>query len=183
MPLTPGTRLGRYEVIRLLGAGGMGEVYLAKDERLEREVALKVLPTGTLADESARKRFRREALALSKLNHPNIETVYDFDTEEGVDFLVMEYVAGHTLAEKLTNGALPEKEVVTLGGQIASALEEAHEQGVVHRDLKPGNILVTAKGQAKLLDFGLARLLEPVAESSQVQTISQTGSTAGTMPY
>ncbi|MCZ6779001.1 MAG: protein kinase [Acidobacteria bacterium] len=183
MPLATGTRLGRYEVIRLLGAGGMGEVYLVKDERLEREVALKVLPTGTLADESARKRFRREALALSKLNHPNIETVYDFDTEDGTDFLVMEYVAGQTLEEKLADGALPEKEVVTLGGQVASALEEAHEQGVVHRDLKPGNIIVTSKGQTKLLDFGLARLLEPVAEGSQVQTISQSGSTVGTMPY
>ncbi|MEE9231012.1 MAG: serine/threonine-protein kinase, partial [Acidobacteriota bacterium] len=134
MPLSPGTRLGRYEVVRLLGAGGMGEVYLAKDERLQREVALKVLPTGTLADEVARKRFRNEALALSKLSHPNIAMVHDFDTHGGADFLVMECVPGQTLAQKLAGGALTEKEVSRLGAQIASALEEAHERGVVHRD-------------------------------------------------
>ena len=106
MPLSPGTRLGRYEVVRMLGAGGMGEVYLAKDERPQREVALKVLPTGTLADESARKRFRNEALALSKLDHPNIETVHDFDSKEGVDFLVMQYIPGETLDAKLATGPL-----------------------------------------------------------------------------
>jgi serine/threonine protein kinase/Tfp pilus assembly protein PilF len=183
MPLTPGTRLGRYEIIRLLGAGGMGEVYLANDERLEREVALKVLPTGTLADESARKRFRREALALSKLNHPNIETVYDFDTEGRVDFLVMEYIPGETLDENLAAGALTEKVIVSLGTQLVEGLAAAHAQGVIHRDLKPGNLRATPDGRLKILDFGLAKLLEPVTKGSKVQTISQSGSTAGTMPY
>ncbi|MCZ6778707.1 MAG: protein kinase [Acidobacteria bacterium] len=183
MPLPSGTRLGRYEVIRLLGAGGMGEVYLAKDERLEREVALKVLPTGTLGDESARKRFRGEALALSKLNHPNIETIYDFDTEDGTDFLVMEHILGETLVAKLTRGALPEKETVSLGSQLVEGLMAAHAQGVIHRDLKPGNLQITPDGRLKLLDFGLAKLMEPVTEGSQFQTLSQTQSTAGTMPY
>jgi serine/threonine-protein kinase len=183
MPLSPGARLGRYEVVRLLGAGGMGEVYLAKDERLQREVALKVLPTGTLADEAARKRFRNEALALSKLNHPNIETVYDFDTQGGVDFLAMEYVPGQTLAQRLASGPLPEKEVSALGGQIASALEEAHEHGVIHRDLKPGNVLVTPKGQAKVLDFGLAKLLRPATASATTASLTETKGAAGTLPY
>ncbi len=183
MPLTPGTRLGRYEVIRLLGAGGMGEVYLAKDERLEREVALKVLPTGTLADESARKRFRREALALSKLNHPNIETVHDFDTHEGVDFLVMEYVAGETLDENLAAGALPEKMIVSLGTQLVEGLAAAHAQGVIHRDLKPGNLRVTPDRRLKILDFGLAKLLQPVSEGSQAETVSRTQAAVGTPPY
>ncbi len=183
MTLSPGTRLGRYEVIRLLGAGGMGEVYLAKDERLEREVALKVLPTGTLADEPARRRFRKEALALSKLNHPNIETVYDFDTQDGMDFLVMEHIPGETLDAKLAAGALPEKEVVSLGTQLVEGLSAAHAQGVVHRDLKPGNLRVTPDGRLKILDFGLAKLLQPVSEGSQVDTLSHTQSTAGTMPY
>ena len=114
----------------------MGEVYRAHDERLQRDVALKVLPAHILADETARKRFRKEALALSKLNHPNIATVHDFDTQDGVDFLVMEYVPGATLTKRITGGALPEKEVAQLGIQIAAALEEAQEQGVVHRDLK-----------------------------------------------
>ena len=156
-----GKSISHYRVTAKLGAGGMGEVYRAHDERLERDVALKVLPAETLADEVARKRFRKEALALSKLNHPNIATVHDFDTQDGVDFLVVEYVEGTTLSEKLAGRALPEKEVARLGTQMAAALEEAHEQGVVHRDLKPGNVMVTPKGQAKVLDFGLAKLVRP----------------------
>ncbi len=156
-----GQTLGHYRIVAKMGARGMGEVYSARDERLERDVALKILPVGVLADEAARKRFRKEALAVSKLNHPNIATIYDFDTDSGVDFLAMEYVAGETLAEKIANGALPEKEVVALGGQIAEALEEAHEHGIIHRDLKPDNIMVTPKGRAKVLDFGLAKLLRP----------------------
>ena len=116
----------------------MGVVYRATDERLDRQIALKVLPTGTLADESARKRFRKEALALAKLNHPHIATVYEFDSQSGIDFLAMEYVTGETLSQKLKGGPLPEKEVAKLGVQVAEALEEAHEQRVVHRDLKAG---------------------------------------------
>lgn len=115
-----GQMLGHYRIIERIGVGGMGEVYRAKDERLERDVALKVLPAGTLADEAARKRFRKEALALAKLNHPNIGVVHDFDRQDGVDFLVMEYIAGATLAERIAAGALPEKEVLALGAQIAA---------------------------------------------------------------
>ena len=142
MALNVGARLGHYDVIALIGQGGMGEVYRARDEHLDRNVALKVLPAGAFTDETARKRFRKEALALSKLNHPNIATVYDFDTQDGVDFLVMEYVEGMTLSEKVSKGALPEKEIARLGGQVAEALEEAHEQGIIHRDLKPANVKI-----------------------------------------
>jgi len=181
-----GQTLGHYRITERIGAGGMGVVYRAHDERLERDVALKVLPTGTLADEDARKRFRKEALALARLNHPNIAAVYDFDTQDGQDFLVMEYVPGGTLDSRLTNGALHEKEVVLLGAQIAAALEEAHEQGIVHRDLKPGNIAITLKGQAKVLDFGLVKLLQPASAGipGDTLTASVAGTeVAGTLPY
>ena len=178
-----GKTISRYQVLAKLGAGGMGEVYRAHDERLQRDVALKVLPAHILADETARKRFRKEALALSKLNHPNIATVYDFDTQDGVDFLVMEYVAGATLTKRITDGALPEKEVAQLGIQIAAALEEAQEQGVVHRDLKPGNVMVTPKGQVKVLDFGLAKLVRPVADTAATMSMTETPAAAGTLPY
>src|SRR6266705_6171462 len=122
MSLEPGALLSHYRIIEKIGEGGMGVVYRARDEHLDRDVAIKVLPAGTLADEAARKRFRKEALALSGLNHPNIETVHDFDTQNGMDFLVMEHLAGRTLAETLRGGALPEKELDGLGVQIAAAL-------------------------------------------------------------
>ena len=138
----------------------MGEVYRARDERLERDVAIKVLPAKALADKTARSRFRKEALALSKLNHPAIATIYDFDSDNDVDFLAMEFVAGETLSQKIANGGLPEKEVLAISVQIADALEEAQEHHIVHRDLKPGNIMVTPKGRVKVLDFGLALLLQ-----------------------
>jgi eukaryotic-like serine/threonine-protein kinase len=178
-----GQTLGHYHLVEKLGEGGMGVVYRARDLRLDREVALKVLPAGTLSNEAARKRFRKEALALSKLNHPHIATIYDFDSQGGVDFLVMEYLAGVTLAEKLKAGALPEKEVVRLGTQVAAALEEAHECGVVHCDLKPGNIALTPKGQSKLLDFGLAKLLQHSTDDASTQTFTNTQQGAGTLPY
>jgi len=161
-----GQTLGHYRILEKVAAGGMGVVYLARDEQLERDVAVKVLPSGTLSDDAARKHFRKEATALAKLNHPHIETVYDFGTQDGVDFLVMEYVPGKTLADRLARGALSEKEIIELAIQIASALEEAHDRGIVHRDLKPANIAVTAKGYAKILDFGLAKLLRPVDEGT-----------------
>src|ERR1700757_3564272 len=160
MAFTSGTKLGPYEILSPLGAGGMGVVYRARDERLERDVAIKVLPPGLLTDETARRLFRKEALALAKLNHPNIAAVYDVGEQGGTDYLVIEYVPGHSLAERLKSGPLPTVEVLSLGGEIAAALEEAHEQGIIHRDLKPGNIIVTPKGHAKILDFALAKLFE-----------------------
>jgi len=181
-----GRTLGHYCIVERIGVGGMGVVYRAHDERLERDVALKVLPTGILSDEGARKRFRGEALALARLNHPNIGAVYDFDTQDGLDFLVMEYVPGGTLASRLTGGPLPEKEVAALGAQIAAALEDAHEHGIVHRDLKPGNIAVTLKGQTKVLDFGLAKLFQPASAGMPGESLTVSAAVseaAGTLPY
>ncbi|HYL10606.1 MAG TPA: protein kinase [Candidatus Acidoferrales bacterium] len=178
-----GQTLGHYRIVEQIGAGGMGVVYRAHDERLDRDVALKVLPLGALADESARRRFRKEALTLAKLSHPHIGVVHDFDTQDGADFLVMEYIPGNTLAERLAGGALPEKETIALGAQIASALEEAHDHGVVHRDLKPGNVMLTAKGQAKVLDFGLAKLLRHAGDANATMTRTEMESDAGTLPY
>ena len=178
-----GQTLGHYRIIERIGAGGMGEVYRAHDEHLERDVALKVLPTGTLADESARKQFRKEALALSKLNHPNIATVFDFDTQEGVDFLVMELVPGEALNQRLKTGALKEKEVLSLGMQLSEGLVAAHAQGIEHRDLKPGNVLITPDGRLKILDFGLAKLLGPPVDPDITESLSKTPAVAGTLPY
>jgi serine/threonine-protein kinase len=178
-----GRTLGHYHIAAQIGEGGMGVVYRARDLTLERDVAVKVLPTGTLADESERKRFRKEALALAKLNHTNIEAVFEFGEQDGIDFLVMEYVPGEPLSEKLRGGALREKEICTLGEQVAAALAEAHEQGVVHRDLKPGNIQVTPKGQVKVLDFGLAKLLRPAGDAELTASVTEAMVVAGTLPY
>jgi eukaryotic-like serine/threonine-protein kinase len=178
-----GLQLGHYRVVERIGAGGMGEVYRAQDQHLGRDVAIKVLPPGTLSDETARKRFRNEALTLSRLNHPNIATIHDFDTQAGVDFLVMEYVPGTTLSEKLAEGPLPEKEVARLGAQLAEGLTAAHEQAVIHRDLKPGNLRLTTDGRLKILDFGLARLVLPVSGNAETETLSETRALAGTVPY
>jgi serine/threonine protein kinase/Flp pilus assembly protein TadD len=183
-----GSQIGSYQIVSLLGAGGMGEVYRARDTRLDRDVALKVLPVGLLADEAARRRFRKEALALAKLSHPHIAVIHDVGEEAGVNYLVMECVPGHSLAEKLKSGALTEKEVAPLGAQIADALEEAHEHSVIHRDLKPGNIMVTPKGQVKVLDFGLAKLLRPAAnimaaDTMPTESFAETQGVAGTLPY
>jgi serine/threonine protein kinase len=178
-----GQSLGHYRIIERIGAGGMGVVYRARDERLERDVALKVLPAGALADEETRKRFRREALALSKLNHPNIATIHDFNTERNVDFLAMEYISGVTLSEKSLPGGLPEAEVISLGKQAAEALEAAHEQGIIHRDLKPGNIMVTPKGLLKVLDFGLAKLFQPAGTVDKTLSLTGSSGLTGTLPY
>ena len=177
-----GQTLGHYRILEKVAAGGMGVVYLAHDELLDRDVAVKVLPAGTLGDEAARRHFRQEALALAKLNHPHIETVYEFGTQDNIDFLVMEYVPGKTLADRLSGAALQEKETIELGIQIASALQEAHDRGIVHRDLKPANIAITAKGYAKILDFGLAKLLRPVDEGT-TEFLSDSQAAAGTLPY
>lgn len=160
----------------------MGVVYRAWDEQLERDVALKVLHPGTLTSDSSRRNFRKEALTLARLNHPNIETVYEFGTQDGIDFLVLEYISGKTLADRLISGTLPEKGVVTLGMQIVAALEEAHNHGIIHRDLKPRNIAITARGEAKVLDFGLAKLLPQTFEATSV-TLTHTQAGAGTLPY
>jgi len=178
-----GKTLGHYRIVEKIGEGGMGVVYRAHDERLNRDVALKVLPADTLADESARKRFRKEALALSQLNHPSIETVHDFDTQDGVDFLVMEHIPGITLSDKLAAGPLPEKEIARLGAQLAEGLAAAHAEGVVHRDLKPGNLRVTPDGRLKILDFGLAKLLRPVSASATTESLTETQAVPGTLPY
>lgn len=164
----------------------MGEVYRAQDEHLDREIAIKVLPPGTLSDESSRKRFRKEALALSKLNHPNIATIHDFDTQQGLDFLVMEYIPGITLSEKLAMQPLLEKEVIALGTQLAEGLSAAHEHGVVHRDLKPGNLRLTGDGRLKILDFGLAKLFDPTRDALKAETLTQSVDDShlmGTLPY
>ena len=181
--LAVGINLGHYRIAEKIGAGGMGEVYRAHDEHLSRDVAIKVLPSGTLSDQSARRHFRNEALALSKLNYPGIATIYDFDTQDGVDFLVMEYIPGITLSEKLAGRPLAEKEVVALGTQLAEALAAAHAEGVVHRDLKPGNLRVTGDGRLKILDFGLAKLRIPVIPGAATESIDQTLAMAGTLPY
>ena len=177
-----GQTLGHYRVREQIGAGGMGLVFRAHDERLERDVALKILPPGTLGDENARKRFRKEALTLSKLNHPNIETVFDFDTQDGVDFLVMELIPGVTLDQKLAAGPLAEKEVLRLGQQLAEGLAAAHDQSVI-RDLKPGNLSITPDGRLKILDFGLARLLQPASDIAVTDSLSETRGAVGTLPY
>lgn len=177
-----GQTLGHYRVIEKVASGGMGVVYRAYDEQLERDVALKVLPSGAFSDDISRRQFRKEALALAKLNHPNIETIYEFDSQDGTDFLVMEYVAGKTLEQALATGPLPEKEVLALGMQIAAAMDEAHHRGIVHRDLKPRNIAITARGQAKVLDFGLAKLLA-LPDGASTDTLTDTRAGAGTLPY
>jgi len=159
-------------------------VYKARDERLDKDVAIKVLPPGALVDELARKRFRKEALALAKLNHPNITTVHDFDTQDGVDFLVMEFIPGAMLSEKLMSGGLPENEVIRLGAQLAQGLAAAHKQGLVHRDLKPGNLRITPDNRLKVLDFGLAKLLGRETEMNVSSSVTQFApENAGTLPY
>jgi serine/threonine protein kinase/tetratricopeptide (TPR) repeat protein len=178
-----GQTLGHYLIVEKIGAGGMGEVYRAHDEQLDRDVALKVLPAGLLADEAARKRFRNEALALAKLNHPNIETVHEFGSERDLDFLVMELIHGVPLSKKLSEGPLDEALTRKLGAQLAEAMAAAHSQGVIHRDLKPDNLYITTEGRLKILDFGLAKLFRPETEIDQTQSIDDTHSVSGTLPY
>lgn len=179
-----GQTLSHYRLIEQIGAGGMGIVYRAHDLDLERDVALKVLPPGMLADEAARRRFRKEALALAKLNHPNIATVHEFGSQDEVDFLVTEYIPGITLDVRLKDGSLPLKDVERLGTQLAQGLSAAHEQNVVHRDLKPGNLRITPDGRLKILDFGLAQLMPNGAKADLQATLTQTTSAVvGTVPY
>jgi eukaryotic-like serine/threonine-protein kinase len=172
--------LSHYRVLEKIGSGGMGVVYRGHDETLDRDVALKVLPTGTLSDENARRRFRREALSLAKLNHPNIGGVYEFGSEGGVDFLVMELVSGVTLDARLAAGPLEDAEVLRYGAQLADGLEAAHQQGILHRDLKPSNLRINKEGRLKILDFGLAEWMQSEGDSDPTATNTKV---SGTVAY
>jgi eukaryotic-like serine/threonine-protein kinase len=178
-----GRSLSHFRIVERIGAGGMGVVYRARDEHLQRDVAVKVLPPGTFGDEAARRRFRTEALALAKLRHPNIATIFDFDTQDGTDFLVMEFVPGTNLSDRLAAGPLPEPEVARLGVQLAEGLAAAHAQAVVHRDLKPGNLMTGPDGRLTILDFGLAKLMQPESTTATTRTVNETMGVAGTLPY
>jgi tetratricopeptide (TPR) repeat protein len=176
--------LGHYRIVEQIGEGGMGVVYRAHDEELDRDVAIKVLPAGTLADETARKQFRKEALALAKLSHPNIATVFEFSSQQDMDFLAMELIPGNPLSERLHGGAMPQPEIVRLAMQLSEGLAAAHDQGVIHRDLKPANLFVTPDGRLKILDFGLAKHT-PIGSGTDVtrSVTVDTGTVSGTVPY
>ena len=189
MAIVPGSRLGPYEVVAPLGAGGMGEVWRGKDTRLEREVAIKILPEGFAANEQFRARFEREARTISQLNHPHICTLFDIGDEDGTHYLVMELLEGETFADRLRKGPLPPERVIKHGAQIADALDRAHKQGIVHRDLKPSNVMLTKAG-AKLLDFGLARTsaegVPPQGVSdmpTKARPLTEQGTILGTFQY
>ncbi len=192
MPLATGSKLGPYEILESAGAGGMGEVYRARDTRLDRTVAIKVLPEQFVANPDLRSRFEREARAISSLNHPNICTLYDVGRQDRTEYLVMEFLDGETLAARLARGPLPLEQALKIGTEIADALDKAHRQGIVHRDLKPGNIMLTKSG-AKLLDFGLAKAQAPLSgsaglsaamtQSSPATPVTQQGTIVGTFQY
>src|SRR5262247_174793 len=172
--LSPGARLGPFQILEPVGAGGMGEVYKASDTRLDRIVAIKVLPHHWAADAEMRQRFEREAQALASLNHPHICVLHDIGSQEGADFLVMEYLEGETLASRLERGALGLNEALKFALEIAEALDKAHRKGIVHRDLKPSNVMLTESG-TKLMDFGLAKL----RESDEARVIGDASTSAG----
>jgi TolB-like protein/tetratricopeptide (TPR) repeat protein/predicted Ser/Thr protein kinase len=174
--------LGHYRLGDKIGEGGMGVVYRARDERLERDVAVKVLPAGMLSDESARRRLRKEALALSKLNHPNVATVHDFDSDSDIDFLVEEFIEGASLDEMAASRPFAEDQSIDLGTQLAEGLAAAHASGVLHRDLKPGNVRVTPEGRLKILDFGIATVLRDDS-GTNAATTTETHGVRGTLPY
>ena len=193
MPLQTGSRLGPYQIVSPLGAGGMGEVYKARDTRLDRTVALKILPTHLAQSPELRQRFEREARAISALDHPHICVLHDVGQQDGVFFLVMEHLEGETLSRRLEKGALPFDQVLRYGAEMAEALDRAHRKGIVHRDLKPGNVMLTKSG-TKLLDFGLAKLGLPVesgiagsipdlATITGGAPLTGRGSLLGTLPY
>src|SRR5262249_4470866 len=189
-PSLVGRKLGPYQILGVLGAGGMGEVYRAKDTRLDRTVAIKVLPRHLCERAELRQRFEREARAIARLNHPNICALHDTGKEEGIDFLVMEYMEGETLSKRLRKGPLPTEKLLRTAVEIATALDQAHRQGVIHRDLKPGNIMLTKQG-AKLLDFGLAKRqeLSPLARGTtggqltKSESLTEEGTLLGTLEY
>ncbi|MDQ6612431.1 MAG: serine/threonine-protein kinase, partial [Gemmatimonadota bacterium] len=175
-----GTMLGRYRLISRLGAGGMGEVWKAHDANLDREVAIKLLLPGALDDDTSRERFRREAMVLSRLSHPGVATIFDFDVHDGSDYIVMEFVPGGTLEARIALGPLPLSAIADIGAKIADALDQAHRTGVVHRDLKPGNVVLSRDGHPKILDFGIALLLAVGKASGRM---TQAGMLLGSLPY
>jgi serine/threonine protein kinase len=188
MRLSTGTKLGPYEIEATLGAGGMGEVYRARDTRLDRTVAIKILPAGLANDPVRKQRFEQEAKTISSLNHPHICVLHDIGHQDGIDYLVMECIEGETLAKRLERGSLPLEQVLKYGAQIADALDKAHRNEVVHRDLKPGNIVLAATG-AKLLDFGLAKPVSPLASGVTLTaatpraSVTEEGTIVGTFQY
>ncbi len=178
-----GRNISRYRILEQIGAGGMGVVYRARDGQLERDVAIKVLSPGLLADAAARRRFRKEAVSLARVNFPNIATIHEFGSEGDLDFLVTEYIPGTTLDSKLYGARLSQKEVAQLGLQLAQGLAAAHQHGIVHRDLKPGNLRITPDGRLKILDFGLAQFAPQISELAQTLTLTNSGELTGTLPY
>ena len=180
MTQLPGSTLSHYTLVEKIGEGGMGVVWKAHDQHLDREVAVKVLSRGALDDTATRERFRREAHVLSRLSHPGVATIYDFAAQDGVDFLVMEYVPGGTLQSRLLEGPFELADLIRLGAEVGEALEDAHSRGFLHRDLKPGNVVLTTTGKAKLLDFGIARLLHDAQSST---ALTQAGTVLGSLPY
>src|SRR5829696_7937408 len=175
--LQPGTRLGPYEVLSLIGAGGMGEVYRGHDTRLDRAVALKVLGPRLARDGDSRARFTREARAVSALNHPHICSLHDIGRDRDIDYLVLELLDGETLEDRLRRGALPLTDVIRFGIEITDALAAAHLHGIIHRDLKPGNVLLTSRG-TKLLDFGLAKVITADGAGADLRTATVRNDTA-----
>ena len=185
MSLPAGTRLGSYEILSSLGAGGMGEVYRARDPRLDREVAIKVLPAALAGDPAALARFEREATSVAKLSHPNILSIYEFANADGTAFVVMELVDGETLRARLATGALPVRRAVGHALQIARGIAAAHARGIVHRDLKPENVMITRDDQVKILDFGLAKPIDPAGmdQTRGVSMATSAGTVLGTFGY
>src|SRR5437763_3958845 len=193
MTLISGSRLGPYEIVEAVGAGGMGEVYKARDTRLERTVAIKVLPEHLSRDEEVRQRFEREAKTISQITHPHICALYDVNREGETEYLVMEFLDGETLGDRLAKGPLPAEQLLRYGIEIADALDKAHRLGIVHRDLKPGNVMLTKSG-VKLLDFGLAKF-QPAArdvtsgvsrlatEAQASRPLTERGTVPGTFQY
>ena len=178
-----GELIGHYRLVEQIGAGGMGVVFRAHDEQLQRDVAVKILPHGLFSDEASRRQFRKEALAVGKLNHPNIAMAFDFGQQDGVDYLVTEYIPGLNLDEKIGRQPLPQKTVLELGIQLTSGLEAAHREKIIHRDLKPGNLRVNDDGQLKILDFGLAQTVEPLNDIAETANVAAGVALSGTLPY
>src|SRR5580700_10915376 len=188
MPLTSGTKLGPYEIQSPIGAGGMGEVYRARDSRLNRDVALKILPSSFSTDAERLQRFAQESRAAAALNHPNILSIYDIGEAQGAPYVVSELLEGETLRDRLQNGPLSSRKAIDYAQQIARGLAAAHEKGIVHRDLKPENLFITHDGRVKILDFGLAKLTRPEAardsgDAPTLQAVTEPGVVMGTVGY